>query len=139
MAILDTLMSLGVNDVICLEGVAGYDPSAPVGGVGGNEAAADKLRSADVPLMNDGIVRGISGILLMEGTYRDMNVMSLMAPANAQIPDPRAAARLMAPITEMYPRISLDTEPLFREAEEIDSRIQSQNQNGPDGDGGFYR
>ena len=137
-SILDTLRSLGVNDVVCLEGVAGYDQSAPVGGVATNQYTVDKLNSAEIPIMNDGIVRGVSGILLMEGSYQDMNVMSLMVPANAQMPDPRASARLMGPITRMYPRIAIDTEPLFREADEIESRIQAQ-QGGESEDGGFYR
>ena len=90
--------------------------------------------------MKDGIVRGVSGILLMEGSYEGMNVMSLMVPANAQLPDPRAAARLMGPITAMYPRIAIDTEPLFREAEEIDSRVQAQQAlEGDPSTGGIYR
>ena len=138
MSILDTLKSLGVSDVLCLEGVAGYDTSAPVGGVSTNQYTADKLKSAEVPVMNDGIVRGVSGILLMEGAYQEMNVMSLMVPANAQMPDPRASARLMDPITKMYPRIAIDTEPLFREADEIESRVQAQ-MGSESGDGGFYR
>ena len=139
-AILDTLRELGVNDIICLEGVAGIEPTAPVGGVGGNEAVRQKLESVNVPLMNDGIVRGISGILLMEGSYQGMNVMSLMVPANPQLPDPRAAARLMEPVTAMYPRIAIDTDPLFKEADEIDSRVQSQQlQAGDPATGGFYR
>ena len=55
-SILDTLRSLGVNDVVCLEGVAGYDQSAPVGGVATNQYTVDKLNSAEIPIMNDGIV-----------------------------------------------------------------------------------
>ena len=138
--ILDVLRDLGVSDVICLEGVAGVDPSSPVGGVGGNDSVKERLESVGVPLMSDGIVRGVSGIVLMEGTYGGMNVMSLMVPANAQVPDPRAAAKLMEPITAMYPRIAIDTEPLFREAEEIESRIQAQQEQGGDpSTGGFYR
>ena len=138
--ILDTLRSLGVNDIICLEGVAGYEASAPLGGVGGNEDTRKKLEDAGLTLMKDGIVRGVSGILLMEGSYEGMNVMSLMVPANAQLPDPRAAARLMDPITAMYPRIAIDTEPLFREAEEIDSRVQAQQAlEGDPSTGGIYR
>ena len=140
MAILNTLRELGVNEIICLEGVAGVESTAPVGGVGGNDAVKKKLESVEVPLMNDGIVRGVSGVLLMEGSYEGMDIMSLMVPANPQLPDPRAAARLMEPVTAMYPRIAIDTDPLFKEAEEIDSRVQSQQlQTGDPSTGGFYR
>ncbi len=140
LSIMSVLRDLGVNDIICLEGASGPGADAPVVGVAGNETADTLLKQTDVESMGDGIVRGISGIMLMEGTHEGFNVMSLLVPANPQLPDPRAAARLAGPIADMYPRFRVDTDPLYKEAEEIDARIRAQQaQQAMQGGGeGFY-
>lgn len=135
--ILDVLEHLRVSQVVCLEGVAGPGSTDPILGVAGSDAAQEMLESAGIQILADGIVRGLSGSILLEGSYRRMDTMALLVPANPQIPDPRAAARLAEPLGRMFPRLSIDTAPLYAEAEEIDNHIQAQQEN-PGSGGGIY-
>ena len=41
----------------------------------------------------------------------------MLGTAKSELPDPYGAARLLDPIQRMFPEISVDTEPLYEEAD----------------------
>ena len=128
MTVFDTLKEMGATDFVCIDGVPRMDPNAEVIGVASSKDAAKELEAAGLQLMSEGLVRGVSGIVLYEGLYENRNVMSIVSPANQQIPDPRAAASVLEILCKIVPNLSVDTLPLRKEAEEIDQRVKAQQQ-----------
>ena len=74
----------------------------------------------------DGMVRGISGMILLKASEIDLDVITLLGSAKQDMPDPKGAAKLMEPLTRLLPELKIDTEPLYKEAEEIEKKIRSQ-------------
>ena len=124
-ALLDWFRDNNVRTVICLEGIPFFDPEMGIMGIGSTKAAKEIMEKYSVGRLDDSIVRGTSGIMLYEGYMRDMNVIAILGPARTDIPDPRCAAKLMEPLARMLPELKIDTEPLYKEAEEIEKRIES--------------
>jgi len=89
-----------------------------------------------IPLLEAGMIAGMSGALLGEGRRRKLNMMCIMAEAAGSIPDARAAARVIEKLNKLLPAIELDTEPLLEEAIRIETQIKAmmEHQLGPAGE-----
>lgn len=94
-------------------------------GIGATDWACEQLSGMGIPLLEAGMVAGMSGVLLGEGRRRGLNMMCIMAEAAGGIPDARAAARVIESLNQMLPAIHLDTEPLLAEAERIEAQIKA--------------
>ena len=105
-------------------------------GIGATDWAVDQLKEMGIPLLEAGMVAGMSGVLLGEGRRRKLNMMCIMAEAVGGIPDARAAARVIEKLNKLLPTMELDTEPLLEEAERIETQIKvmMENQLGSSGD-----
>jgi len=123
--LLDWFKENNVRTVICLEGIPFFDPDTGIVGVGSTKTAKDIMERYSVEKLEDSIIRGTSGVMLYEGYMRDMDVIAILGPARADLPDPRCAAKLMEPLARMLPELKIDTEPLYKEAEEIEKRIEA--------------
>lgn len=93
-------------------------------GVGSTDNARAAMQKAGIKLISHGIITGISGVLLNDGRRRNFDVITLIAQARPEMLDARAAAMLIGMIGKIV-KISIDIEPLYREAERIEARIRS--------------
>ena len=82
------------------------------------------LETYGVKELGEGMVTGISGLLLSEGERYQMDVICLLGSARADVPDARGAAHLLDIVGNMLPEIKLDPEPLIKEAEMIETQMQ---------------
>jgi uncharacterized protein len=94
-------------------------------GIGATDWALEQLKTMGIPLLEAGMVAGMSGVLLGEGRRRRLNMLCIMAESAGSIPDARAAARVIEKLDKMLPAIHLDTEPLLAEAERIEAQIKA--------------
>ena len=94
-------------------------------GIGATDWAIEQLKKLDIPLLEAGMIAGMSGVLLGEGRRRKLNMMCIMAEAAGGIPDARAAARVIEKLNKLLPAIELDTEPLLEEAVRIETQIKA--------------
>ena len=95
----------------------------PVYGVGSTNYAQSLLRKFNVVPFLNGAITGVSGVLLNEGRKRNRDVICLLAEAEENYPDARAAASIVDAIAKLIFKINIDPEPLFTEAEVIESHI----------------
>ena len=114
-----------IRTVITLDGI----PQFPSGedallGAASTPAAREMMAQFGIEEFADGMIRGMSGIMLFEGKNRGLDVITLLGSARADMPDPRGAAKLMEPLGKMLPELKIDTEPLYIEAEELDRRFK---------------
>ncbi|MEM4728455.1 MAG: PAC2 family protein [Thermoplasmata archaeon] len=127
-AILDWTSEAGCGIIISAEGLPiaeGYQPEKiNTYGVGSTPRMRELLRKNAIPELSEGIITGISGVLLNEGARLDRDVLCLIADAHESYPDARSAAKLVEAIDALLPQIKLDTTPLYEEAERMEAEIK---------------
>ncbi len=124
--ILDWSRQKEIGLVATLEGVHQEDPrDVQVVGVGSNPRARELLKTRKVELLEEGIVAGLSGVLLLEGAARGMDVACLLASTHAEFPDARGAGKLVEILDRFLPGLPIDPEPLYKEAEAIEAQLKA--------------
>ncbi len=130
------------STIISLEGIntpsdtAQTEPS--IFGVGSTLEARHMLKDFGVEQMSDGMVGGLSGVLLHKGSVSRRNVISLLAETPANYPGARSAARTIEVLDHMLPLIKLDPKPLYKKATEIENAIKDAlSKSRPQGELGF--
>jgi len=125
--ILDYCRHNDVNTIMSLEGMDGGEnpEKREVLAVATGEKCQKMVASYDIKELREGMVSGLSGVMLYEAERAGMDVICLLGPGRADYPDARGAARLMEVVAKMLPEIKLDPEPLFKEAEQIERDMKS--------------
>ena len=104
------------------------DTEETILGIGATVATRERLEKMGVPLLSQGVVAGMTGVLLGECRRRGLDTFAILAEANgppgAGLPDARAAARIIEKLDSLLPNLSLPTEPLIEEAERIEEQIR---------------
>ena len=127
-AILSFLKYMGCHDIISLEGTARINDTdgAVVCAVG--PGASKMAKKSKLTVMEGGMVKGTTGIMLYEAPSMGMGVTTLMTPANPSLPDPGAAASFVPAISSMVRGLRLSPKPLLTEAEEIRKKMESEQE-----------
>ncbi|MEM1513995.1 MAG: PAC2 family protein [Candidatus Thermoplasmatota archaeon] len=112
--------------LLCMEGFNIENEESHLIGVASTEKTNKLLEKYNVRIMEEGMVSGLSGILLYEGKRRNFDVACLLAGVHSTYPDAKAAGRILEVVNKMLPEIEIDPEPLYREAEEIEKQIKEQ-------------
>jgi uncharacterized protein len=131
--------------VICLEGVVPH----PTGGDSDSAAVAasdangqghiwvafsrrepNLVRSfegTNARPLEEGVIGGVSGALLVQGISRSIPVAALLVSAQAAegLPDHRAGAALIEALDRLLPELKIDTGPLRNQAEQIEKMLRT--------------
>jgi len=97
---------------------------SPIWGIGSTDRSRAALEEKGIEQLEEGMITGVTAVLLNEGRWQDFNVISLLAEARSGYPDARAAASLINAINKMVDTIDVDTSKLLEEAKKIESRIE---------------
>jgi uncharacterized protein len=114
--------------IISSSAIKSDDASPFVIGVGSTAAAKKKLQDANVPVLKNGTVPGIPGILLNEGMIANINVIVLLCKARDSGPDFKAGAEICMAMTKLVPGASCDLKQLLNEAEGIEQNLKQTEQ-----------
>lgn len=114
--------------IISSSAIKSDDESPFVIGVGSTEVAKKKLQEANVPVLKNGTVPGIPGILLNEGMLSNINVIVLLCKARDSGPDFKAGAEICMAMTKLVPGASCDLKQLLNEAEGIEQNLKQTEQ-----------
>ena len=109
------------------------DDVAPfVIGVGSTKEAKKKLQDAGIPILKNGTVPGIPGILLNEGALSNTNVIVILYKGKETGPDFRAGAEICMVMSKLIPGASCDLKTLLSEAEDVEQHLkQAEQETGP--------
>lgn len=104
-----------------------YDDTEEVDvlGVAATPKMAELLKGMDIKLLEQGVIKGMTGAMLSEGSSRGRNIMSIMVEADPRFPDARAAAVIIEQLNKMMPVVDLDHEPLLAEAQQLEDQIRN--------------
>jgi uncharacterized protein len=124
--IIDWCQKKGVKMILALEGINTSEEQNGdnVLGAETSHGVQGRLEKYGITPMREGMVSGLSGVILSEGDRLGMDVLCLLGPAKAEMPDARGAARLLEKVGMMLPEIKLDPAPLFKEAELIEGEMK---------------
>lgn len=92
--------------------------------LGSTPATRDMLKEHGIEQFGNGIITGVSGVLLNLGKKENINAISILAEANPNYPDARAAAKVIEAIDKLLPGIKIDVKPLYTEAENIEKTLR---------------
>lgn len=113
------------REIVCLEGLpvsnAGGGPG--LWGVGSTDRARERLEESGIEQLEIGMIPGISGVLLNEGRWVKLDVLSLVASTQAVVPDAMAASRLVEAVDKLLGRVKIPIEPLVEQAEKIQEHL----------------
>ena len=69
------------------------------------------------------MISGVTGILLNEGRWRDVDVIALLAEARLALPDATAAVGLVKVLDTLLPEITIDLGPLQEQAKMLEEHL----------------
>lgn len=95
-----------------------------IAGIGSTTFAIKKIKEAKVPLLKNGTVPGIPGMLLNEGMLSNQNVAVILYHTSGTGPDFKSSAQLCSIIGRIIPGISCDISSLQLEAEKAEKEIK---------------
>ncbi len=122
-AILTYLKYMGVREVVCLDGInRTSDDDRPLV-CGSGPGTSRMMRRSKLTVMENGMVKGLTGIMLYLGPEYGMDVTAVLAPANPSLPDPGSAAAFIPVVSSMVPGLRVSPKPLLAEAAEISRRL----------------
>jgi uncharacterized protein len=125
----------GCKIILTFEGMHAKDKKTEqtkIFGVGTTTEMKNMLKELHINQTQEGMITGVTGVLLYEGVLKKQNIVCLLAEAQAKFPDSRAAASLLEQVDKMLPAIKIDPKPLYDAAKEIEDKIlQSIQQSKP--------
>lgn len=124
--VLGVLREMGAREIIFVDGFARMDGTMTTMAAYSNNQAKKMLEEAGIRTLDEGLVRGMSGVGLYQGRIDGTDTVCILAPANPQMPDPRAAAEALETLKKVLPRLNVTPDPLVHEAEDIEARIRAQ-------------
>lgn len=118
----------GVRQIIPLEGLPALPDAAvshepPIWGVGSTDRARAELDKYGIQQLESGMIAGVSGVLLNEGRWRNVEVIALLAEARLGLPDASAAVALTRVLDALLPELTVDLVPLKEQAKLLEEQI----------------
>lgn len=102
-------------------------------GVATSSSGLDFLRAIGVPVLESGILGGLSGALVEEGSGAGVEVVALLGETHPALPDARAAARIVTLLGKVLPGVPMEVDKLLEEAEEIECAVREARARMPEG------
>jgi uncharacterized protein len=91
--------------------------------IGSTEKVRRILVAKDIAQFKNGIIAGVSGVLLNIGKQSDFDVISILTEAHPNYPDARAAASAINVIA-LVTNTEINVAPLYEESERIEKQLQ---------------
>jgi uncharacterized protein len=93
-------------------------------GIGSTESARNKIKEAGLKVLDHGIIPGIPGILLNEGSISKQDVVVIIFHTDGNGPNFKSSAQLCMSMSKLIPRASCDIPSLQKEAEKAEIMIK---------------
>ncbi|UCH71875.1 MAG: proteasome assembly chaperone family protein [Thermoplasmatales archaeon] len=106
-----------------VEGKSDEESSTEAYAIGSTENARKILSEKKIAQFKNGIIAGVSGVLLNIGKQSDFNVISILAEAHPNYPDAKAAAAAINVIA-LIMDMEINVTPLYEESDRIEKQLQ---------------
>ena len=89
-------------------------------GVGTTDKCRAELKAKHIKLLDQGVIKGLSAVLLNEGWFNKSDVIVLLGEVRQHYPEIRTAARLIEVLNLLIPQLNVQIEPILAQAEKIE-------------------
>ena len=93
-------------------------------GIGSTDSARNKVKDAELKVLEHGTVPGVPGMLLNEGSMTGQDVIVLIFHSDGKGPDFKSSAQLCLAMSKLIPGTSCDIPSLQKEAEKAETVIK---------------
>jgi uncharacterized protein len=121
--VLQYLRAKGVRTIISMEGSPKYEGAKVLAAAAG-ENGQKLLKKTGLEALNEGMIRGFTGVLMYEAPARGMDIVTIMVPATAGVPDPGSSASFIEPIAKLIPGFRTKPNELLKEAAIIQQQME---------------
>jgi len=123
-AIMDIAKDMKAKEIISLEGIGSTTPTKKPGAFyySSHKVNAKKWEGSGAKKLKEGIIMGTTGILFLKA-LKDIPVSSVFAETHSQLPDSKAAAKVIE-ILDSYLGLKVDPKPLLKQAEKFESKLK---------------
>jgi uncharacterized protein len=113
-----------IRQIVSLAGMtsAKEDDKRSIYGIASNDEMANYLKLKKIPLINEGVTTGVSGVLIAQCSVENFPAMSLLVESKSGEPDPRAASELLKKLESVI-GMKVDTNDLMSEAGRIEAQM----------------
>lgn len=122
------LRQKGCRTIICMEGSPKFDKSKTLV-VAAGPNSEKLIKKSKLDRMTDGMIRGLTGVMMYEAPNKGLDIISIMVPAAQGVPDPGSSVSFIEPISRLIPGFKTKSEELLKEAELIQSQIEMAQRN----------
>jgi len=92
--------------------------------ISSNETFNEKMREKGYTAVKEGVIAGVTGVILAEGPIRDVDVGCLLAPTSAQFPDARSSVNIINALKSFLVDVEIDTTPLEEKAAQLERSVK---------------
>ncbi len=122
-AILDIANQLTAKEIISIEGVGSKEKSERGFHYTQNQKASKRLQKLGIDELGEGIIVGVTSALMLRLKRNKMPMTCLFAETHSQLPDSRAAAKVIE-MLDGYLGLKVDFKPLLKEAAEFEKKLK---------------
>ena len=101
----------------------GGDNTVEAYAIASTQECRNMLVAKEIPQFKNGIIAGVSGVLLNLGKQSKFDVISILAEAHPNYPDARAAAAAIN-VMALIMGVEINVTPLYEESERIEKQLQ---------------
>jgi predicted ATP-grasp superfamily ATP-dependent carboligase len=122
-ATIEVAKSLNAKEFLSIEGVGSTNPAddTRIFFYTNKPSNAKHFEDIKIPVLKEGIVMGVTAALLVEAD--DFPLSCIFAEAHSQLPDSKAAAKVME-VLDKYLNLKIDYKPLLKQAEKFEEKLK---------------
>ena len=115
---------LGAKEIISLEGVGSNEQTSGTRSFyfASDEKSQQKLKKLNVSALNEGIIVGVSGALLLK--HEEIPITCIFSETHSKLPDSNAAAKIIETL-DKYLDLDVDYKPLLAQAEKFEEKLKN--------------
>jgi len=122
--VLDVARQIGAKEIITLEGVGSQEAENRGFFYTSNPDHKKKFEKIGIESLGEGIIVGVTSALLMKAPQKGYDVCSLFAETQSNLPDSKAAAKIIE-LIDRYLGLKVDYQPLLKQAQEFEKKLRS--------------
>ncbi len=120
--ILDFVRKRGISKIISIGGMPSQKIEDKAFAITSNDQMLKKLKSLGIDTVEEGVVAGVSGLLLLRSAQLKIPVVDLLVPVDPQIMDPKYAEIAIINLKKLV-NITINTDELEDESKEVQAKV----------------
>ena len=120
--LLEYVANINPKIIVNLDGITALNPKNTYA-VSTSDEILKSIKEQNIPILEFGMVGGMSGIISLKSADKNIPSLCLMAETPGLRPDPMGASNIIGVLNKLY-NLNVNTEELIKEDEEIKEKLR---------------